>query len=95
MPTEQPSNAADAPLSADARDDRNAASVLSDEQLDDAPGGGGLGGAAAVTGSARASGGAAPNAPLADAMGGVGEDEAGTEARTRAAGDTAAERSSL
>jgi len=89
MPTEQPSNATDTPIGTDARDDLSAADILSDEQLDDAPGGGGLGGAAAVPGTARATGGAAPNAPLADAMSGpAAGDEAGGEARTRAAGDS-------
>jgi len=93
MPTDQPSNAADPEdlPRTDARDDRTAASVLADADLDDAPGGGGLGGAAAVPGTARATGGAAPNSPLADAMvagtgdggGSDGDPAAEKEARTR------------
>lgn len=68
MPTEQPNNAADTDLPADARDPESAAAVLRDEQLDDAPGGGGLGGLAAASGapggSGPAPGGTSPNSPI-------------------------------
>ncbi len=66
MPTNQPSSAPDA-LPADARDDATAAAVLHDERMDDTPGGGALGGAAAADrlgGSGRAPEGSSPNAPV-------------------------------
>jgi hypothetical protein len=65
MSTNQPNSAQDVP--ADAREDATAAAVLHDEQMDDPAAGGGLGGAAAADplgGSARAPGGASPNAPV-------------------------------
>ena len=65
MPDSKPNNAPDeAPDRV--RDDRSAAAVLNDADLDKTPGGGGLGGQAAassVTGSLRGSHGASPNTP--------------------------------
>lgn len=97
MPTEQPNTAADTDLPADARDDLTAATVLHDEQLDDAPGGGGLGGMAAVSGapggSGPAAGGASPNSPIdvpvpASTTDGDGlNPSAARDARTEATGD--------
>lgn len=46
MPTDQINNTASEGLPDDARDDRTAAAVLSDDRLDDAPGGDGLKGPA-------------------------------------------------
>jgi hypothetical protein len=65
MPTNHPSNAPDN-IGSDARDDANPASVIADERLDEAPGGGGLGGAAAAAGApdhARPEQAATPNTP--------------------------------
>ena len=63
MPTIQPSNAPDS-IGADAKDDLTAGAVMADEDMDDAPGGGGLGGAAASRGAERDHPGTAPNAPI-------------------------------
>ncbi|WP_374942987.1 hypothetical protein [Sphingomonas sp.] len=64
MPTNDPSNATDVPQ--DAREEATPGAVLNDADVDDSPGGGGLGGAAAANalGSGRTPGGASPNAPI-------------------------------
>lgn len=100
MPTDQPSNApnGDAP---EPRDGESAAAVLSDDRMNDQPGGGGLMGAGAGSpdaGSAEGKAGAAtPNSPIdaqlpAGTEGGDGLAEA--EARTRSLGDEPNERGS-
>lgn len=67
MPTNEPNNDLPTTLPDDARDDRTAAAVLSDE-LDETPGGGGLGGmpnaADPLSGTAVPRTGTAPNAPI-------------------------------
>lgn len=100
MPTEQPSNQQndDAPVP---RDGESAAAVLSDDRMNDAPGGGGLMGAGAGSpeaGSAQGKAGAAtPNSPI-DARLPAGTDGddglAEAEARTRSLGDEPNERGS-
>lgn len=90
MPTDQPNSAPD-DLPETPRDDATAATVLHDENLDDAPGGGGLGGAAAsnpLGGSARAPGGASPNSPIDTGLSG-GDMQAAGEAKLRATDDGA------
>lgn len=76
MPTDQINNAATEGLPDDARDDRTAAAVLSDEQPGDAPGGGGLGGAAAG-GQGPAPAGTSPNSPIDMALP-TGSEDGGT-----------------
>lgn len=93
MPTSQPSNApsGDKPV---AKDEDSPAAALSDDRMDDAPGGGGLMGAGAggsLTGDAQGQAGAAtPNSPidahLPAASG--GERNAEREAQTRSLGDS-------
>ena len=84
MPTDQPNTAADAQdlPGTDARDDRTAAAVLSDDQPGAMPGGGGLIGGGTDGASSDSAGGASPNSPLGDAQVGGGDPE--TEARRRA-----------
>jgi len=96
MPTDQPNNApkGDVPQP---RDGDNAAAVLSDDRLDDAPGGGGLMGAGAggaEAGSAQGRAGAAtPNSPIdAHLPHDGGEGMADDEARTRSLDDEQDER---
>jgi hypothetical protein len=93
MPTNQPNNAPadDTPA---LKDQDNAAAVLSDDRLDDAPGGGGLMGAGAgspLAGTAAGKAGAAtPNSPIdAHLPHGGGEEKAEREAQTRSLGDDA------
>ncbi|SEM46431.1 hypothetical protein SAMN05192583_0299 [Sphingomonas gellani] len=70
MPDTNPSNtdASDIAATTNARDDRNAASVLNDQGSDTMVGGGGLGGVAAaddpLSGTAAAGTGTAPNAVI-------------------------------
>ena len=80
MPTDQPNSSTDLP--AEPREDATAAAVLHDERMDEAPGGGGLGGAAAnpLGGSSRAPGGASPNAPIDP---GVSAGDAGASAEAK------------
>lgn len=73
MPTEQINNAATEGLPDDARDHRTAAAVLSDEQPGDAPGGGGLAGAA-TGGQGPAPAGTSPNSPIDVALPMASED---------------------
>lgn len=96
MPTGQPSNAdtGDTPQArqGDAREADTAGAVLSDDALDDAPGGGGLMGAGAggpEAGTARGQAGAAtPNSPIDAALPHDGGDAiAEAEARVRSGGE--------
>lgn len=96
MPTEQPTNApqGEAPQ---LRDADTPAAVMSDDRLDDAPGGGGLMGAGAggsQAGSAEGRAGAAtPNSPTdAQLPHDGGDGTAAAEARTRSLGDEPNER---
>ena len=96
MPTEQPTNApqGEAPQ---LRDADTPAAVMSDDRLDDAPGGGGLMGAGAggsQAGSAEGRAGAAtPNSPIdAHLPHDGGDDLAQEEARTRSLDDEPNER---
>lgn len=79
MPTEQPSNAPDAPDGIAPRDADTAAGVLHDGSRDTSPGGGGLGPRSATPGTAPH--GTAPNAPIDT---GLPQEDAATEARRRA-----------
>lgn len=97
MPTGQPSNA-DTGSRPEPKDADTAAAVLSDDRLDDAPGGGGLmgpGSGEPLAGTAEGRAGAAtPGSPIDAGLphdGGDGQAEA--EARTRALGDEPSERS--
>ena len=97
MPTGQPSNA-DLGSSPELKEQDTAAAVLSDDRLDDAPGGGGMMGAGAGgahAGSAEGRAGAAtPNSPIdAQLPHGSGDGQAEAEARTRALGDEPSDRS--
>lgn len=94
MPTSEPSNAPN-DIEPKARTGDTAAAVLSDDRLDDAPGGGGLMGASAggqLAGTALGKAGAAtPNSPIdAKAPHDGGEAQAEKEAQARAVGDGAA-----
>ena len=61
MPTNQPSNAPDA-IGNDAAEDLTVGAVMADEDIDDTPGGGGLGGAVAA--APRTNAGTARNAAI-------------------------------
>jgi len=88
--TDQPSNA---PTDLkdlgreDARDDAQAAAILSDANLAETPGGGGLGGADADGGTAGATGGPSLNTP-SDISASAGEAGAAREARLRSTDET-------
>jgi hypothetical protein len=68
MSTDQPNNTATEALPTDAREDRTAAAVVTDERLDQPPGGGGLGGLSAaqdpLSGIDSVAGGTSPNSPI-------------------------------
>jgi hypothetical protein len=97
MPTNEPNNDLPNSLPQDARDDRTAAAVVTDEQLDETPGGGGLGGTAnaadPLSGTAAGRTGTAPNAPIDVPLPGQALDEDGQNpsatraAQTEAAGE--------
>lgn len=87
---DQPSNApADLKDQAttDARDDAEAAAVLSDARMEDEPGGGGLGGDDAGRGAAGEVGGASPSTP-SDVQASAGDAAAPREARIRTTDET-------
>ncbi|WP_298090237.1 hypothetical protein [uncultured Sphingomonas sp.] len=90
MATNEPNNAQDVPETP--REEGSAAAILSDAQMDSAPGGG-LGGASAadvLSGSGRTPGGTAPNAPI-DTGVDAGDRDADAEARVRAVDGNEAE----
>lgn len=95
MPTNASTNA-DPGSAPELKDQDTAAAVLSDDRMDDLPGGGGLMGAGAGgahVGSAEGRAGAAtPNSPIdAELPHDGGDGQAEAEARTRALGDEPAE----
>ena len=88
--TDQPSNAPTDlkdNTAADARDDAEAAAVLSDARMEDEPGGGGLGGDDAGTGAIGQVGGASPNSP-SDVLASAGDAAAPREARMTSTDET-------
>ena len=102
MPNNAPTNA-DLGVTPELREQDTAAAVLSDDRMDETPGGGGLRGGGAGgphAGSAEGRAGAAtPNSPIdahaphrGDASNEGGDALAETEARTRALGDEPSER---
>lgn len=91
MATSEPNNAQDVPETP--REEGSAAAILSDPQMDSAPGGGGLGGASAadvLSGSGRTPAGTAPNAPI-DTGVDAGDRDADAESRVQAVDGNEAE----